>query len=159
MRNNKLIMTLAQLNLFEFSACNDWLETFSPNLRTQIKRICGSPYTTFFIKMSIPFSFMETSYFPLNVFAFMSPSHTLEISTVLLWSGNFLEREFKCVKAKTYSGMSTIVVIPPDAAACVAVANPSQSVLPGSLTWTWLSTTPGITTRSPASKTCEEMLF
>lgn len=153
MRNNKLIMMLAQLNLFEFCASPDWLETFSPNLRTQIKRICGSPYTTFFIKMSIPFSF------PLNVFAFMSPSHTLEISTDLLWSGNFLERKFKCAKAKTYSGMSTIVVIPPDVAACVAVANPSQSVLPGSLTWTWLSTTPGITTRSPTSKTCEEMLF
>lgn len=66
---------------------------------------------------------------------------------------------FECVKVKTYSGMSTMVVIPPDAAACVAVTNPSQSVLPGSLTWTWLSTTPGITARSPASNTCEEMLF
>ncbi len=49
------------------------------------------------------------------------------------------------------SGMSTIVVTPPAAAARVAVANPSHSVRPGSLTCTWVSTSPGITTRSPAS--------
>ena len=41
------------------------------------------------------------------------------------------------------SGMSMIVVIPPAAAARVAVAKPSQSVRPGSLTWTWVSTMPG----------------
>lgn len=33
----------------------------------------------------------------------------------------------------TYSGISTIVVNPPYAAALVAVVKPSQSVLPGSL--------------------------
>ena len=36
-------------------------------------------------------------------------------------------------------------------AARVAVANPSHSVLPGSLTWTWESTRPGRITRSPKS--------
>ena len=41
------------------------------------------------------------------------------------------------------SGMSTIVVTPPAAAAAVAVAKPSHSVRPGSLTCTWLSTRPG----------------
>ena len=41
------------------------------------------------------------------------------------------------------SGMSTIVVTPPAAAARVAVANPSHSVRPGSFTCTWLSTRPG----------------
>ena len=49
------------------------------------------------------------------------------------------------------SGMSTIVVVPPAAAAFVAVLNPSHSDLPGSLTWTCESTSPGITTRSPKS--------
>ncbi len=43
------------------------------------------------------------------------------------------------------SGMSTSVVTPPSAAARVAVANPSHSVRPGSLTCTWVSTTPGST--------------
>ena len=42
-----------------------------------------------------------------------------------------------------FSGMSRIVVTPPAAAARVAVSNPSHSVRPGSLTWTWVSTTPG----------------
>ena len=42
-----------------------------------------------------------------------------------------------------FSGMSMIVVTPPRAAAVVAVANPSHSVRPGSLTCTWVSTTPG----------------
>ena len=41
------------------------------------------------------------------------------------------------------SGMSTIVVTPPAAAALVAVAKPSQWVRPGSLTCTWVSTRPG----------------
>lgn len=41
------------------------------------------------------------------------------------------------------SGMSTRVVIPPKAAARVAVSKPSQCVLPGSLMCTWLSTIPG----------------
>ena len=45
-----------------------------------------------------------------------------------------------------FSGMSTIVVTPPAAAAAVAVANPSHSVRPGSLTCTWLSTSPGSST-------------
>lgn len=50
-------------------------------------------------------------------------------------------------------GMSTMVVTPPAAAARVAVANPSQSARPGSLTWTCVSTSPGRSTRSPASST------
>ena len=44
------------------------------------------------------------------------------------------------------SGMSSSVVTPPAAAARVAVSNPSQSVRPGSLMWTCVSTRPGITT-------------
>src|SRR5690606_31878572 len=52
------------------------------------------------------------------------------------------------------SGMSMRVVIPPAAAARVAVAKPSHSVRPGSLTWTWVSTRPGSrTTSSPYSTT------
>src|SRR6185437_873556 len=50
-----------------------------------------------------------------------------------------------------FSGMSTSVVTPPAAAARVAVANPSQSVRPGSLMWTCASTIPGETMSSPAS--------
>ena len=49
-----------------------------------------------------------------------------------------------------FSGMSTIVVTPPAAAAAVAVANPSHSVRPGSFTCTWLSTSPGSSTSSRA---------
>ena len=49
--------------------------------------------------------------------------------------------------------MSTSVVIPPAAAAAVAVANPSQWVRPGSSTWTWLSTRPGSSTSSSARST------
>lgn len=48
------------------------------------------------------------------------------------------------------SGMSTIVVTPPAAAARVAEAKPSHSVRPGSLTWTWVSTRPGSSTSSSA---------
>ena len=48
-----------------------------------------------------------------------------------------------------FRGMSSSVVTPPAAAALVAVSKPSQSALPGSLTWTWRSTRPGETTRSP----------
>ncbi len=51
------------------------------------------------------------------------------------------------------SGMSTIVVTPPAAAARVALAKPSHSVRPGSLTWTWVSTSPGSSTSSSASST------
>ena len=51
------------------------------------------------------------------------------------------------------SGMSTMVVTPPAAAARVAVAKPSHSVRPGSLTCTWVSTSPGISTSSSASRT------
>ena len=46
------------------------------------------------------------------------------------------------------SGMSMIVVTPPAAAARVADAKPSHSVRPGSLTCTWLSTSPGSSTSS-----------
>ncbi len=45
--------------------------------------------------------------------------------------------------------MSTIVVTPPAAAARVALAKPSHSVRPGSLTCTWVSTRPGRRTTSP----------
>ena len=51
------------------------------------------------------------------------------------------------------SGMSTSVVTPPAAAAWVPVAKPSHSVRPGSFRWTWVSTKPGMTTRSPTSST------
>jgi hypothetical protein len=43
-----------------------------------------------------------------------------------------------------FKGISMTVVTPPDAAARVPVENPSHSVLPGSLRWTWASTNPGI---------------
>src|SRR2546425_8963891 len=49
--------------------------------------------------------------------------------------------------------MSTRVVIPPAAAAWVAVAKPSQSVFPGSHTWTCESTIPGRTTTSASNST------
>ena len=52
-----------------------------------------------------------------------------------------------------FSGMSTIVVTPPAAAARVAVAKPSHSVRPGSLTCTCVSTSPGMSTSSSASRT------
>ena len=55
------------------------------------------------------------------------------------------------VGGKLFSGMSMIVVIPPAAAARVAVANPSQSVRPGSFTCTCGSTNPGNSARSPRS--------
>jgi hypothetical protein len=51
------------------------------------------------------------------------------------------------------SGMSTKVVTPPAAAALVAVAKPSHSVRPGSLMWTWLSTSPGMSTWSSGRST------
>jgi hypothetical protein len=47
--------------------------------------------------------------------------------------------------------MSMILVMPPAAAARVAVSNPSQSVLPGSLMCTWASITPGMITALPKS--------
>ena len=46
-----------------------------------------------------------------------------------------------------FSGMSMMVVTPPAAAARVADAKPSHSVRPGSLTWTCVSTRPGIAFR------------
>ncbi len=49
------------------------------------------------------------------------------------------------------SGMSMTVVTPPAAAARVAVAKPSHSVRPGSLTCTWVSTRPGSRAVSPRS--------
>ena len=55
------------------------------------------------------------------------------------------------VGGSEFSGMSHIVVTPPAAAARVAVANPSHSVRPGSLTCTWVSTSPGSSARSPRS--------
>ena len=55
------------------------------------------------------------------------------------------------VGGRELSGMSTRVVMPPAAAARVAVQKPSHSVRPGSLTWTWVSTRPGSRTSSPTS--------
>ena len=49
------------------------------------------------------------------------------------------------VTGEQLSGMSTMVAMPPAAAAAVAVAKPSHSVRPGSLTWTCVSTRAGIT--------------
>ena len=57
------------------------------------------------------------------------------------------------VAGMLFSGMSTIVVTPPAAAAAVAVANPSHSVRPGSFTCTWLSTSPGSSTSVSATVT------
>src|SRR5277367_1906146 len=57
------------------------------------------------------------------------------------------------VAGMLFSGISIKVVTPPAAAARVAVENPSQSARPGSLMCTCVSTTPGITTKSPASCT------
>src|SRR5688572_4429887 len=50
-----------------------------------------------------------------------------------------------------FSGMSINVVTPPAAAARVAVSKPSQSVRPGSLICTCVSTRPGMTIAVPAS--------
>ena len=50
-----------------------------------------------------------------------------------------------------FSGISIIDVTPPAAAAMVADRNPSHSVRPGSLMWTWVSTNPGTITASPKS--------
>jgi hypothetical protein len=48
-----------------------------------------------------------------------------------------------------FSGKPMMVVTPPPAAAAaVAVAKPSHSVRPGSLTCTWVSTRPGGSTSS-----------
>jgi hypothetical protein len=47
------------------------------------------------------------------------------------------------VGGMAFSGISTTVVTPPLAAACVPVQKPSHSVRPGSLRWTWASTRPG----------------
>ena len=55
------------------------------------------------------------------------------------------------VTGTEFSGMSQIVVIPPASAAAVADAKPSQSVRPGSLTWTCESTSPGSRATSPRS--------
>jgi hypothetical protein len=57
------------------------------------------------------------------------------------------------VAGMLFRGISINVVTPPAAAARVAVENPSQSARPGSLICTCVSTTPGITTKSPASCT------
>src|SRR5688572_24821980 len=51
-----------------------------------------------------------------------------------------------------FSGISTSVVTPPAAAARVADSKPSQSVRPGSLMCTCVSTRPGKMKRSPASR-------
>ena len=47
------------------------------------------------------------------------------------------------VGGRQLSGMSISVVTPPSAAALVALAKPSHSVRPGSLTWTWRVDQPG----------------
>lgn len=55
------------------------------------------------------------------------------------------------VGGRELRGMSTRVVMPPAAAARVAVQKPSHSVRPGSLTCTWVSTSPGSRASSPKS--------
>ena len=57
------------------------------------------------------------------------------------------------VTGEEFNGISTNVVIPPAIAAFVAVSNPSQSVLPGSLMCTCGSITPAISTLFPRSMT------
>ena len=56
------------------------------------------------------------------------------------------------VGGRLFNGMSMMVVTPPAAAALVALAKPSHSVRPGSLTCTWVSTRPGSSTSSSASR-------
>ena len=63
----------------------------------------------------------------------------------------FGQRRGRRRRRQLFSGMSTSVVTPPAAAARVAVAKPSHSVRPGSLTCTWVSTRPGSSARSPRS--------
>ena len=64
-------------------------------------------------------------------------------------TGRFSSRSATVVVAGIeFSGMSRIVVTPPAAAARVAVAKPSHSVRPGSLTCTCVSTSPGSSTSS-----------
>lgn len=55
------------------------------------------------------------------------------------------------VAGTEFRGMSTMVVTPPAAAARVAVAKPSHAVRPGSLTWTRVTTSPGIRVSPSAS--------
>ena len=66
---------------------------------------------------------------------------------------SFLMRRWSTVVVggRELRGMSTRVVMPPAAAARVAVQKPSHSVRPGSLTCTWVSTRPGSRTSSPKS--------
>ena len=59
-------------------------------------------------------------------------------------------RRRRTVGGMLFSGMSTIVVTPPARPPRVAVAKPSHSVRPGSLTCTWVSTSPGSSTSSSA---------
>src|SRR2546430_2435734 len=55
------------------------------------------------------------------------------------------------VGGRQLSGMSISVVTPPSAAALVALAKPSHSVRPGSLTWTCVSTSPGRSISRPGN--------
>ncbi len=63
----------------------------------------------------------------------------------------FSSAAIEVVAGMLLSGMSIRVATPPEAAARVAVRKPSQSVRPGSLMWTCVSTRPGMTTESLAS--------
>ena len=74
-----------------------------------------------------------------------SPPQSAEIDErFLLRRGRFRSKLApSIVGGWALSGMSKIVVVPPAAAAREPVANPSQSVRPGSLKWTCESITPG----------------
>ena len=74
-------------------------------------------------------------------------------STLLFAVAQLLAPPAEVVAGTELRGISTSVVTPPAAAARVAVRKPSQSVRPGSLMCTCVSTKPGSTGRSPASKT------
>lgn len=82
---------------------------------------------------------------PLNLYLLVFPN---------LFALQTADTDWLILGLKTYRGMSTMVVTPPAAAALVAVQKPSHEVRPGSFTWTWQSTTPGMTTLSPTSSTC-----
>ena len=85
----------------------------------------------------------------------MAPPQKPDVDVALPAGGLALDLERPTVQVggMLLSGMSMIVVTPPAAAARVAVAKPSHSVRPGSLTCTWVSTRPGSSTSSSASST------
>ena len=147
--------------------------------RTVFTRTAAAPsWWTYFLSLFLSFTFFERRHAnisALNLPWFMERANFMEgwqldillhnnifFNFVLLFK-NFIQtvtsQRLSCGilwtsrGSNAYSGMSTMVVIPPAAAARVAVVYPSQLVLPGSFTCTWASTTPGMISRFPTSWT------